>query len=391
MRLTQSRTDVPEPRRARLRSQPCAAARVLATFRGLDSDESLGELLHDALREPAPRKTRKSLLRATVPVDDGVRACRLVGERCDRGSRRRAVDTALLEIVRDCSVAVALLCELPRPTGREASVVDRAEAREAFERLDARLRRDASSFEPSGDLRPRRIPVRERSHRDIDRDRGAESATELPQALAVEVGPDPEAGARDRVRRHDAPRMAVELERNAVARQLPDGGQARHRRPRLGDALRHLAVRRLGVLLRLLGGLERLLDRHGERAVEPRGDDLLRPDLLLDTGEHLLAHVRMLAEEGRGIVAPLPEPLVAEGEVRTRLLHDLPLDSGVEDGALPGDPGAVDDVELRLLERRRDLVLHDLDANAVAEGLHAVLERFDPPDVEAHRRVELQR
>jgi hypothetical protein len=47
-----------------------------------------------------------------------------------------------------------------------------------------------------------------------------------------------------------------------------------------------------------------------------------------------------------------------EAEVRAGLLHDLPLERGVEYRALPGDPGAVDDVELGLFERRRDLVLH---------------------------------
>ena len=49
------------------------------------------------------------------------------------------------------------------------------------------------------------------------------------------------------------------------------------------------------------------------------------------------------------------------------------------------------DVELRLAERRRDLVLDDLDADAVADRLGAVLERLDAADVEPLGRVELQR
>ena len=87
----------------------------------------------------------------------------------------------------------------------------------------------------------------------------------------------------------------------------------------------------------------------------------------------------------------LAEPLVAEAEVRAGLRDDLPVEAGVEHRALPGDPGAVDDVELGLLERRRDLVLDHLDADAVADRLDAVLERLDPADVEPHRRVELER
>src|SRR6185503_20930005 len=95
--------------------------------------------------------------------------------------------------------------------------------------------------------------------------------------------------------------------------------------------------------------------------------------------------------EGGGVLAALAEPLVAEAEVRARLRHYFPLEPRVEHRAFPGDAGAVDDAELRLLERRRDLVLHDLDAHPVAERLDAVLERLDAADVEPHGRVELQR
>jgi hypothetical protein len=54
-------------------------------------------------------------------------------------------------------------------------------------------------------------------------------------------------------------------------------------------------------------------------------------------------------------------------------------------------PLAVHDVELGLLERGRALVLHDLDARAVADDLGAVLDRLDTTDVESDRRVELER
>src|SRR6266576_1431758 len=99
----------------------------------------------------------------------------------------------------------------------------------------------------------------------------------------------------------------------------------------------------------------------------------------------------MLTQERGRVLPALAESLVLEAEVRAGLLDDLPLDCGVENRALPGDPGAVDDVELGLLERRRDLVLDHLHAHAVAERLDAVLEGLDPPDVEPDRRVELER
>src|SRR6187401_1244158 len=99
----------------------------------------------------------------------------------------------------------------------------------------------------------------------------------------------------------------------------------------------------------------------------------------------------MLTQEGRGVLPALAEPLLVEAEVGARLLNDLPLEPSLEDRALPGDPRAVDDVELSLLERRCDLVLHDLDPNAVPDRLDAFLERLDAADVEPDRRIELQR
>ena len=55
------------------------------------------------------------------------------------------------------------------------------------------------------------------------------------------------------------------------------------------------------------------------------------------------------------------------------------------------DPLVVEDVELRLLERRRALVLHHLDARAVADNVRSVLDSADAADVQAERRVELER
>ena len=55
------------------------------------------------------------------------------------------------------------------------------------------------------------------------------------------------------------------------------------------------------------------------------------------------------------------------------------------------DPLAVLDVELGLAQRRGDLVLDHLHAHPVADRLGALLEGLDAPDVEALRRVELER
>src|SRR3954468_24332679 len=140
--------------------------------------------------------------------------------------------------------------------------------------------------------------------------------------------------------------------------------------------------------LLLAGGAPILAGRLGQQA--PRGDRALA-ELGLDPLNDLVGHVGMLAQEGGGVLPPLAQALFVEAEVRPGLLDDLPLEPGLEDRPFPGNARAVNDVELGLLERRRDLVLHDLHSDAVADRLDAFLERLDTADVEPDRRVELQR
>src|SRR5262245_30332897 len=141
--------------------------------------------------------------------------------------------------------------------------------------------------------------------------------------------------------------------------------------------------------LGLLLGAGAVLGGHGRK--QPCRGDPAFAELRLDPLDDLLGGVRMLAQEGRSVLAPLPEPLLVEAEVGARLLDDLAVEPGLEHRAFPGDPRAVDDVELGLLERRRDFVLDDLHADTVADCLDPVLERLDAADVEPHGRVELQR
>ena len=63
----------------------------------------------------------------------------------------------------------------------------------------------------------------------------------------------------------------------------------------------------------------------------------------------------------------------------------------IEQIARARDAFAVHHVELGFAERRRDLVLHDLHAGAAADDDVAVLDAGDAADVDADRRVELQR
>src|SRR5206468_11002781 len=90
-------------------------------------------------------------------------------------------------------------------------------------------------------------------------------------------------------------------------------------------------------------------------------------------------------------LAPLADALGLVGVPGARLLDDPLLDAGVEDRAGLRDALAVKNVELRLAERSRQLVLHHLDLRAHADGFRALLDRVLPADVEPHRGIELQR
>ncbi len=99
----------------------------------------------------------------------------------------------------------------------------------------------------------------------------------------------------------------------------------------------------------------------------------------------------IVPEKFLGVLAPLTETLAVVREPGAGLLHDTGLDAEVDQLAGLGDALAVHDVELDLLERRRQLVLDHLHAGLVADHLVALLDRADAADVEADRGVEFQR
>ena len=100
---------------------------------------------------------------------------------------------------------------------------------------------------------------------------------------------------------------------------------------------------------------------------------------------------RVLAEEVLRGLAALAESRLGEREPRAGLVDDVHRDADVEQAALLGDALAVHHVELGDAERRRDLVLHDLDAHPVADRVRAALDRLDAADVEPDAGVELER
>src|SRR5437660_11543799 len=109
--------------------------------------------------------------------------------------------------------------------------------------------------------------------------------------------------------------------------------------------------------------------------------------LALDLGHHL----GMLIEILLGILAALPQAGLAVSEPGAGLADEAVVHAQIEHAAALGDALAEHDVELRLLERRRHLVLRDLDPGAAADHFRALLELLDTPDFEADRGPELQR
>src|SRR5690606_34164309 len=98
----------------------------------------------------------------------------------------------------------------------------------------------------------------------------------------------------------------------------------------------------------------------------------------------------VLEQEVARVLLALAELVALVGVPGTRLAHDLVLNAKVDEAALTRDADTVEDVELRLLEGRRHLVLDDLHSRAVADCVGAVFERLDATDVEANRGVELE-
>ena len=72
-------------------------------------------------------------------------------------------------------------------------------------------------------------------------------------------------------------------------------------------------------------------------------------------------------------------------------MDDIQRNRAVQQAAFLADALAVENVELRGSERRRDLVLDDLRLRAVADDGCAVLELLAAADVDAHGRIELER
>src|SRR5688572_26395611 len=144
-------------------------------------------------------------------------------------------------------------------------------------------------------------------------------------------------------------------------------------------------------LLRASVGLDGRLTLHG---LALHGLALLAfggQQLLADPALDLPGDLRMLVEESARVLLALADALTVVAEQGARLLVEALRHANVDDLAVAGDAGPVKDLELGFAERRRYLVLDDLDAGLVADDFLAVLQRADAADVQPHGSVELER
>src|SRR5215216_3511653 len=100
---------------------------------------------------------------------------------------------------------------------------------------------------------------------------------------------------------------------------------------------------------------------------------------------------RIVLEVHLGVFTSLSDALRTIAVPGAGLVDDVGFSSNVEHEARMADAFCVHDVELGLLERRRDLVLHDLHAHVRANDVFLVLDRSDATNIETHRRIELER
>src|SRR5271168_2625770 len=91
-----------------------------------------------------------------------------------------------------------------------------------------------------------------------------------------------------------------------------------------------------------------------------------------------------------GVFASLANALAVIGKPGARLLDDASLNAQIDQFAALRYPLAVHDIEIDDLERRRHLVLDDLDARLIADDLITLLNRADAPNIETDRGVEFE-
>src|SRR5439155_16217617 len=106
---------------------------------------------------------------------------------------------------------------------------------------------------------------------------------------------------------------------------------------------------------------------------------------------YLNRSLRMFLKELLGRLASLSDSLAAKRIPSAAFLYDSHLASEVDDFAIAGDAGSIENVELRFFERGCYFVLDDFHPRAAADDIVAFFQRSDAADIHAHGGVKLER
>ena len=97
----------------------------------------------------------------------------------------------------------------------------------------------------------------------------------------------------------------------------------------------------------------------------------------------------MFSQIGLGILTPLPDPFVPVRIPATGFVDDPGFYPHVNQLSHFGDTFTIHNIEINLLERCSDLVLHNFDPCLVPHDLLTVFKRADTADIETNRRIKL--
>src|SRR2546425_10761150 len=99
----------------------------------------------------------------------------------------------------------------------------------------------------------------------------------------------------------------------------------------------------------------------------------------------------MSFQEFLGALSALTDSLAVKGVPGSAFLQDSPLTSQIDDLSFVGNSRPVQNVELRLLERRSELVFDHFHSGTAPDDIFALLERSYPPNIHANGGIKLER
>src|SRR5262249_10933848 len=114
------------------------------------------------------------------------------------------------------------------------------------------------------------------------------------------------------------------------------------------------------------------------------GFSSLEPNFFHHLGHDLFGGFRMLFEKLLRRFAALADSLTAERVPSTALLNHTHFTSKVDGFTVTGYSGSVKYIQLRFLDRRRHLVLHDFAPRPSADDIVTVFERADAANIHAN-------